>query len=316
VAPALEEGGAWPLNPDWRVVGWRETLPTRGVGGKVIAHLWDLVEGNPETLRQDAVRWRRERDAAPTPAGVVVLGPPDHVFLDPEATVEPLAVLDATHGPVLIDRGAVVQAFSRLEGPCYVGAGTQIFAARVRGGVLGPQCRIGGEVEASIVQGFSNKYHEGFLGHSYVGEWVNFGAGTHVSDLRNDYSSVRVVVNGRAVDTGLAKVGAFVGDHTRTSIGSLFNTGAAVGPYCQILASEDLLPKETPAFCQFGRGRLTERNDLHKLTATTATVMKRRGCDWTPAHEEFVFSLFEQTNERRRKALHDAEHRRLRRVVG
>src|SRR5207248_4001999 len=144
---------------------------------------------------------------------------------------------DTTRGPVLVDRGAVVQAFSRLEGPCYVGPQTQVLAARVRGSSLGEQCRVGGEVEASVIHGYSNKAHEGFLGHSYVGEWVNLGAGTQVSDLRNDYASVRVVVNGRAVDSGQAKVGAFVGDHTRTSIGSLINTGAAVGPYCQVLAS-------------------------------------------------------------------------------
>jgi UDP-N-acetylglucosamine diphosphorylase/glucosamine-1-phosphate N-acetyltransferase len=316
VVPDLEEGGAWPEDPAWRVVGWRDVLPQRPAGGALMAHPWDLVERNPEALRQDDGLWRRERGPSAAPPGVTLLGPPDGLLLDPEAELEPWVVVDARRGPVMVDRGARVQAFSRLEGPCYVGPGTQVLGARLRGGTLGPECRIGGEVEASIVQGYANKYHDGFLGHSYVGAWVNLGAGTQVSDLRNDYGPVRVTINGRALDTGLTKVGAFVGDHTRTGIGALFNTGTVVGPFCQILASEELPPRAAPAFCQFGRGRLSERHGLRQLMATTETVLKRRGREWTAAHEEFFFGLFEQTAETRRQALREAEQRRLRRVVG
>ena len=123
-------------------------------------------------------------------------------------------MIDATRGPVLIGREAVVQAFSRVEGPCYLGPGTQVLAARLRGGSFGPQCRLGGEVESSVVQGFSNKYHDGFLGHSYVGEWVNFGAGSHTSDLRTDYGPIKMTVNGAAVQSGVIKIGSYLGDHT------------------------------------------------------------------------------------------------------
>src|SRR5262249_34064551 len=122
----------------------------------------------------------------------------------------PLVLIDTTRGPVMLDRGVIVQAFSRLEGPLYVGPDTHVLAGRVKGSSLGPQCRIGGEVEVSIVHGYSNKAHEGFLGHSYIGEWVNFGAGTHTSDLRNDYGQVTVTVGPQRVETGLLKVGSFV----------------------------------------------------------------------------------------------------------
>src|SRR5205085_8278996 len=108
--------------------------------------------------------------------------------IDPTARLDPMVVVDTTGGPVVIDAEVVVHAFSRLEGPCYVGPGCQVLGAKVRAGTsLGPGCRVGGEVDASIILGRSNKYHDGFLGHSYVGEWVNLGAGTHTSDLRNDY---------------------------------------------------------------------------------------------------------------------------------
>jgi len=116
-------------------------------GGSLIAYPWDLVERNGEALGQDYSDWKPGREWAPLPAGAIIVGPADQVLIDPAARVEPLVVLDATKGPVLIDRGAVVQAFSRLEGPCYVGADSHILGAKLRGGSIGPQCRVGGEVD-------------------------------------------------------------------------------------------------------------------------------------------------------------------------
>jgi UDP-N-acetylglucosamine diphosphorylase/glucosamine-1-phosphate N-acetyltransferase len=226
-----------------------------------------------------------------------------------------MVVIDTTNGPVLLDRGAVVQAFSRLEGPCYVGPGTQLHAARVRDASFGPQCRVGGAVESSVIQGYSNKAHEGFLGHSYLGEWVNFGSGTQTSDLRTDYGTVSMRSNGRRVDTGRLKVGSFVGDHVKTSMGVLFNTGSAVGPFGLLLASGGLLPRSLPPFGQYAHGHVEERSDLREMFGTAATVMARRGREWTEDHAEFYFDLFEQTAAERRQAVREGEQRRLRRVV-
>ena len=134
--------------------------------------------------------------------------------------------------------------------------------AKVRGGTIGPKCRIGGEVEASIVQGYANKYHDGFLGHSYIGAWVNLAAGTQTSDLRNDYGTIKVTVAGQRVSTGQTKVGSFIGDHSKTGLGALLNTGSVIGAFCNVLPSGSLLPQEVPSFCQvyFGQIReLTER---------------------------------------------------------
>jgi UDP-N-acetylglucosamine diphosphorylase/glucosamine-1-phosphate N-acetyltransferase len=216
---------------------------------------------------------------------------------------------------VLIDRGAVVQAFSRIEGPCHIGADTQVLGANVRVSSIGPQCRIGGEVEGSIVQGFSNKAHDGFLGHSYLGEWVNFGAGTVTSDLRTDYGPIRVHIAGKKIDTGLIKIGSFVGDHTKTSVHTLLNTGTVVGPFSLLLTSGTLLPRALPPFSQYVHGRVQERNDLREMFDTAATVMARRGQEWSETHAEFFFALYEQTAGERRHMLRESEQRRLRRVV-
>ena len=244
-----------------------------------------------------------------------MIGPLERVIVDPTARIEPHVLIDSTRGPVLIDRDAHVQAFSRLEGPCSVGQGTQILAARLRGGSIGPQCRIGGEVEASIVHGHSNKYHEGFLGHSYVGEWVNFGAASQTSDLRTDYGPIVMHINGKQVHTGLIKIGSYIGDHTRTSLNVLFNTGSVVGPFGLLLTSGSLLPRVIPPFCRYGHGRVEERTDLGQMFATAATVTARRGVKWTETHSEFYFGLYERTAASRAAVLREAEQHRLRRVV-
>jgi UDP-N-acetylglucosamine diphosphorylase/glucosamine-1-phosphate N-acetyltransferase len=293
---------------------WKRALPRRPVTGCVMTYAWDLVEHNGTALREDALLWRR-RKAAPQSTATVV-GSRDDFLCDPSAQVEPHVLVDTTRGPVLVDAGAVVQAFSRLQGPCYIGPETQVFAARVRDSSIGPQCRIGGEIEASIVHGFTNKYHDGFLGHSYLGEWVNFGAGTHTSDLRTDYGQITMPVNGRSVESGLMKIGALVGDHTRTSIATLLNTGTVIGPFGLLIASGSLLPRLIPAFGRYGHGRIQERTDLRETFAGAATAMARRGQEWTEAHAEFYLSLFDATAESRRQVIRESDQRRLRRVVG
>jgi UDP-N-acetylglucosamine diphosphorylase/glucosamine-1-phosphate N-acetyltransferase len=311
VLPAREARGLSADNLAWHLERRREDLPRHEAGGAMIAYPWDLVEHNARALEED---FRRAGPLGP-PAGLTLIGPTERLRIDPAARIEPMAVLDTTKGPVMIERGAVVQAFSRIEGPCYVGPDTHLLAGRVRGSSFGPQCRIGGEVEASIVHGFSNKAHDGFLGHSYLGEWVNFGAGTQTSDLRTDYGNVRFVLDGRSVDSGSMKVGSFVGDHTKTSLNALFNTGSLVGPFGLLLASDTLLPRVLPAFCQVAHGRIQERNDLRGMFATAATVMARRGREWTAEHAELAFFLYEATAGQRRQALREGEQRRLRRVV-
>ena len=201
-------------------------LPQAEAGGMLINFPWDLVENNPHALADD-LRWPARDNKAHT--GMEVIGPRDRLVVDPSVTIEPFVVADTRKGPVIVDRGVVIQSFSRVEGPCYVGPESSIHGAKVRGGTIGPRCHIGGEVEASIIQGHSNKYHDGFLGHSYVGEWVNLAAGTQTSDLRNDYGPIRVSVGGLKVPTGQTKIGSFIGDHTKTGLNTLLNCGSAIG---------------------------------------------------------------------------------------
>jgi hypothetical protein len=166
-------------------------------------------------------------------------------------------------------------------------------------------------VEESIIQGHYNKYHDGFLGHAYIGEWVNLGALTTNSDLKNDYSNVSVTLDGRRpVDTGSTKVGSLIGDHTKTSIGVLFNTGSYVGAMALIMATGKLLPKFIPSFAWFLEGVTTKGFGKAKLYGTAKIAMSRRKQQWTEAEEAMWDAIFELTSLARDEAL-----RRGRRIM-
>jgi hypothetical protein len=294
---------------------WRQALPPIAAGGWMVGAPWDLVQRNAEALAQDYLLWQAA--AVGTAAGpqVEVVGPVDQVLIDRSARVEPLVLADTRRGPVLVDRDVVVEAFSRLEGPCYVGPGSHVSGARVCGSSIGPGCRVGGEVEMSILHGFCTKGREGLLSHSYLGEWADLGAGTRTGDPHGDGEMTGTRAGLETKDTSLLNVGVFVGDHTRTGAGTLLNAGAAVGPFCELLPWETLPLRRIPAFMQFGQGQLRERTDLRQVLTTAARAMGRRGCEWTEAHADCFLALYERTARQRRNALLEAEHRHPQRTV-
>lgn len=273
--------------------------------GKLVRYPWDLIHHNADQLRGDFAA----RDFGPSKATdlgpqVAVLGDPSHVFVDPSASIDPFVVIDARKGPVSIEAGALIQAFTRLEGPCHVGRKSQLFRANVREGTsIGPVCRVGGEIEEAILHGYVNKYHDGFLGHSYVCPWVNLGALTTNSDLKNDYSTVKVPLSGVPIESGDMKVGCFIGDHTKTAIGSLFNTGSSVGVMCLILPDGELLPKHVPSFSRIWHGELIEGLPLEKGLATARAAMERRNMELSAAQEQLLRRVHSQTLAERSRAI-------------
>jgi UDP-N-acetylglucosamine diphosphorylase/glucosamine-1-phosphate N-acetyltransferase len=294
---------------------WKKELPSKPAGGCFIDFPWNLVELNSKQLPQDLERLRPFPIDPTQNNNFAIVGPKDRLHADPTAQIDPMVVVDTKRGPEIIDRKAVVHAFSRLEGPCYIGRETHVLGAKIRSGTtLGPQCRIGGEVEASIIHGHSNKYHDGFLGHSYIGEWVNIGAGTQNSDLRNDYGEVSVRVNGQVVPTGLSKVGCFIGDHTKIGLGALINTGTNIGAFCNLLPSGGLLPRFVPSFCSWWQGALKANDNWRQLLDTASTMMGRRGCHFTEAHATLYSDLFDQTAFERQRTLQAAQQRAWRRT--
>jgi UDP-N-acetylglucosamine diphosphorylase/glucosamine-1-phosphate N-acetyltransferase len=286
------------LSAGERLPGGAEAPPTWN-------YTWDLVLGNPAELVEDFRIAGRSGIEGKVEEPAALRGSRSDVYVAPGALVHPLVVIDAEHGPVYIDEGAEIHPFTRIEGPCYIGKKSILLGAKCReGNSIGPMCRVGGEVEESIIHGYSNKYHDGFLGHAYVGQWVNLGALTTNSDLKNDYSNVAVTLDGRTnIDTGSTKVGALIGDHTKTSIGCLLNTGACVGAMTLIAATGRLLPKFIPSFAWLLEGVVTKGFGRKRLFQTAATAMGRRKCRWSEADEALWEEVFRITAPERDEAV-------------
>lgn len=279
----------------------KASLPTTPCALPRWNYVWDLVLANPGQITADFAAAGQSGIEGKVEQPNAIRGSKDSVFVAPGALIHPMVVIDASNGPVYIDRDAEILPFSRIEGPCYIGPKCILLGANCReGNSIGPACRIGGEVEESIIQGYSNKYHDGFLGHAYVGEWVNLGAMTTNSDLKNDYSAVSVVLDGRTpVSTGLTKVGSLIGDHAKTSIGTLLNTGSYVGAMTLLVATGKPLPKYIPSFAWFLEGAITKGFGKVKLYETARIAMSRRKMQWTDADEAMWDAVFEQTAEMR-----------------
>lgn len=224
----------------------------------------------------------------------------EKVYLGKNCQIDGQVVLDARGGPIFIGDNVTIQSQSRVEGPCYIGEESILVGGKIREGTsIGPVCRVGGEVEQSIFLGYSNKYHEGFLGHSYVGEWVNLGALTTNSDLKNNYSPVKVMMKGEMVDSGLIKVGSFLGDHVKTGIGTLLGTGMVVGFATNIFGGGMIREKSIPSFC-WGDTYKLEEFELDKAIKTAQIVMERRNVELMEEEKLLFRKIFEMTKMERK----------------
>ena len=276
--------------------------------GGLVHYPWDLVSNNASQLIRDFAD--EGVSHRPSLEHVQILGDAADVYISSQATIDPYVVLDTRSGPVSVDRDVQIQSFTRIEGPCHIGRGTQIFRALIRKGTtIGEHCRVGGEVEESILHGFVNKYHEGFLGHSYVCPWVNIGAMTSTSDLKNDYSTVRIPLQGQPIESGLHKVGSFIGDHSKTALDSMFNSGSSIGVMTMILPGGRLLPRHIPSFSHVTFGELTCEWSIETAIETARVVMLRRGRLLTAHAEQLLRIVHQRTELERQAALERAELR-------
>lgn len=257
--------------------------------GRVIRFPWDIIEALPDSLAED---WHGSDAAIESKLDQrVMLLDPERIHVGERCTVHPTAVLDGTRGSVYISHDVEIGAYAVVEGPAYVGPGSRINPhAWLHGGVaLGPVCRVGGELDACILHGYSNKQHGGFLGHTYVGSWANLGAGCANSDLKNTYGHVRVPINGKPIDTGRTFLGAVIGDHAKIGINSSIPTGAVIG-FSAMAAAGRILPKYMPSFGWFTDDGL-RRGDPARMLDVASAVMARRDIHMTDDEVELFLEL-------------------------
>ena len=216
----------------------------------------------------------------------------ENVIIDDDVDIQPSVVIDASNGPIYIGSNTKIEANSALYGPLFIGPNGVITPGKISSSSIGHTCRVGGEIEWTICQSYVNKYHTGFLGHSYVGSWVNIGAQTTNSDLKNNYGEIKVKLNGKAVQTGSNKIGSFVGDHTKFGIGMFLNTGIMIGPACNLFGACLLLDREIAPF-SWGYTGNYKTNQVEKVIETAQVVASRRNVDFTEAEAELLRQLAE-----------------------
>jgi len=267
-------------------------LPAVEVEARRIERPWHFVEWNAEAIEQDLGGRAGVIAGERHPMAAVLQ--PERVSVEAGARIDPFAVLDARGGPIRIGPRAIVGSHTVVTGPCVVGAGTQLLGGAMGRSTFGPECRIAGEVEECVWQGFANKRHHGFVGHSVIGEWANLGALTTTSDLKNNYGAVRVWVDGREEQSGVAKIGSFIGAHVKTGIGTLLPTGASIGVGANLFGGGQFAPKHTPAF-EWWNGERLEEHRLEAFLGTARAAMGRRGRELLPAEEALLRALFAST---------------------
>lgn len=294
--PAIGEGPARLVN-DGVTVGWwvsagltwdggegaEERWPPVDIAGVPLRGAFDLVTALEHLLPADVADFTQEGGDALPNGSIVIGGPEDVVILG--AGIEPGVVFDVREGVVVVEQNCYVQSGTRLVGPLYVGPGTEVLGGPIRGCAIGPRCRVRGEMSATVLLGYANKAHDGFVGHSVVGRWANLGAGTITSNLKNTYGNVRLDVNGAALETGRQFLGSLIGDHAKTAIGTLLNTGTVVGAGANLFHAHP--PKYTPPFAWGRDGTMQQDGFL----AVAERVMARRDIAVTPDVRRALIAL-------------------------
>ena len=262
-------------------------LPRMEGQSRMAESLSDLISWNEESLIEDGIQLLKGI-RRPVVAGPFNTSNEDDLWIGNEVTIEPGCFLDASGGPVVLAEGAKIGANSVIQGPCYIGPHAQVRALSIvkDATTIGRLCKIGGEVVSTIMLGHSNKAHDGFLGHSYIGKWVNFGAGTTTANLKSTYGEVSVQYAEREIPTGRQFFGSVVGDHVKTGIGTRLMPGTYLG-FCCALIGSNIPPRFLPSF-SFWSDRGTEPFDLDKAKQVMKAVYARRDIRWTDADDRMV----------------------------
>ncbi len=248
------------------------TLGGQRIKGRWINDVWDFIGTLAEQLMEDIpLRAKSLGESAKTKA--VKVG--DHgIFVEEGAQIGPQVVLDASVGPILIRSGAVIAPFTHLVGPISVGRDSQILGDRVAASSIGDRCKVHGELSNSIFLGHGNKTHTGFVGHSYLGRWVNLGALTTTSNMKNTYGPVQLWTPSGVRNTGQQFLGTFFGDHAKTGIGTMLTTGSVIGAGANVYGG-NMPRKVVPPFA-WGDGDPYDTYDIAKFVVVAERAMARR----------------------------------------
>ena len=263
---------------------------------KIIKYPWDLIKENSNEIKREFSIYCTNESIASL--DIDIMGDKNLVFVGKGVEVEKNIVFDVKKGPIYIGDNTDIRAFSRIAGPTYIGENCLIKSGRIQECSIGNVCKIGGEIEESIFHGYSNKQHFGFVGHSYLGEWVNLGAGTSNSDLKDTYGKIKYKIGGKLIDSGEQFFGCVIGDNAKSSIGTLIYTGKQIGFAAHIHGT---ISEDVPSFCMWAKSLGSEPSELFFDSAITtySRAAERRGVILTKEYENLMKKIFELTKDER-----------------
>ncbi len=256
----------------------------------LIEYPWDIFKYNEAYIRSEYLQGNRLGIIKGELKPFTIIYNEPQVFIDEHANIEDFVVINAEEGPVYIEKNVTIQAHSRLEGPLYIGHNTTILGGKISNTTIGHHCKICGEVSNSIIQPYTNKAHAGYLGTSYLGQWVNLGANTTTSNLKNNYSSISVNVNNKVKDTHMQFLGSIIGDHVKTAVGTMLNSGSIIH-FGATLFDHVFFDKLYPPF-SWGNPQNKTYYDFEKFLTMCSTVMERRNLILTPAQKDTYRLLY------------------------
>jgi UDP-N-acetylglucosamine diphosphorylase/glucosamine-1-phosphate N-acetyltransferase len=258
--------------------------------GRWLENVWEYLAHLPAMLIEDIPALGAAMSTE-TPAGALRFG--DHgLFVEEGAVVEPQVCFDLTAGPVLLRAGAHVQAFTRLVGPVYVGAGSTVTTDRIACAAIGDVCKVHGEVSNVILIGHANKGHDGFVGHSMLGRWVNLGAGTVTSNLKNTYGTVQLWTPTGIRETGMQFLGTLFGDHAKTGIGLRLTTGTVVGAGANVYGT--VMPPKAVAPWGWGEAGSLAAYRVEKFLQVAERMMARRHVTLSDSAKKQLLASYER----------------------
>ena len=259
--------------------------------GSLYSWPWDLIYGLKNVL-QHQLKLKNK-----VPKEVKVIGK-NSIFVDETSNIGLGTVLDASGGPIYIGPESVIGQ-SSIIGPVYVGELTQLKPySTINNSYIGNNCRIGGEIDSSIILDYTNKSHFGYLGHSYVGEWVNIGANTTTSDLKMTYGTVSMKIGDEKKDTGITKLGSFFGDMSKTSIGTNIYCGMRIGISTHLYGN---IANDVPSYVIYGQGIGSENAEMDVSSAIKfqKRMMSRRTINMSAHYENMMKTIFDMTSKER-----------------
>ncbi len=263
----------------------------------IIEKPYDIFQKNDVALRADFALLTEGRDSEPIPNTVQYLGE-ENIFIE-EGAVLNFVTLNASTGPIYIGKDAEVMEGSVIRGPFALGEKSQVkMSAKIYGATtIGPHCRVGGEVNNSVMFGYSNKGHDGFLGNSVLGEWCNIGADSNNSNLKNNYDEVKLwSFESRSFEkTGLQFCGLMMGDHSKCGINTMFNTGTVVGVSANVFGAG--FPRNYIANFTWGGAQGTQKYMINKALQTAEIVMQRRQIELSEIDKAILEHIYNDTIE-------------------